>query len=92
MKTRDSLAPQATGDCLPAAFNQAWRLHKAGKDVRLVHGYVSGQGELTGRRFSHAWVEEAVAFEGYTFWLVHEHSNGHAWTLPREMYYRFGDI
>jgi GNAT superfamily N-acetyltransferase len=43
------------GDCYIAAYQAM----KTGDEYRLVHGVVTGQGELEGVRFDHAWVEHS---------------------------------
>lgn len=54
-----------------------------GKPV-LVHGEVSGKGKLSGIRFSHAWVEDDH--------FVYDFSLGKKAILPKELYYRLGEV
>ncbi len=52
------------GDCYPTANMAVW--DKVGSpdedNWRAVHGVVTGQGELEGVRFGHAWAEETQRF------------------------------
>jgi predicted ABC-type ATPase len=50
----------------------------------LVHAEVSGQGELDGVRFGHAFVEDD--------YFVYDFSNGKDLTIPKVIYYRIGNI
>ena len=50
----------------------------------LVHGEVSGQGDLTGIRYGHAWVEDGGT--------VIDKSNGRDLTMPKVFYYSLGQI
>jgi hypothetical protein len=96
------------GDCYPTANRLV--MDKIGApdedNWRAVHGVVSGQGELEGVRFGHAWVEETQRFPlpentppeireqfgDVTFTVVHDKSNGNDVTMPAEMYYGLGQI
>ncbi len=84
------------GDCLAASFNLAWRLHRGGATVFIVHGHVAGQGKLYGKRYRHAWVEEPrqckLGERVYDRFLVHDHSNGNRVVLPRELYYEMAGV
>jgi hypothetical protein len=53
-------------------------------ELYLVHGMVDGQGGLSGVRFDHAWCEDDH--------LVYDFSNGRKLILPKEYYYRVGNI
>lgn len=50
----------------------------------LVHGEVSGQGELTGVRYGHAWVEDDF--------FVYDFSNKRELIFPKVLYYSIGNI
>jgi len=54
------------------------------KNLRLVHGEVTGQGPLEGVKYGHAWVED-----GNT---VIDVSNGKNVKIPKEVYYNLGQI
>lgn len=54
------------------------------KNLRLVHGEVSGQGPLEGVNYGHAWVED-----GNT---VIDVSNGRSLRMPKNAYYALGNI
>jgi hypothetical protein len=74
--------PSPTGDCFEAA---AKLLLEVGSDaLKLVHGEVTGQGPIEGLRYGHAWVEAGD-------WVL-DHSNGKELCVPREVYYRVGEI
>lgn len=74
--------------------------------VWVCHGQVSGQGKVAGVRFGHAWVEveqtvevpdEAPAelrevWSGRVVAFCTDKANGNDVSLPRELYYRAGDI
>lgn len=53
-------------------------------EIKLVHAYVSGQGELTGRRFEHAWNEIGD--------VVFDYSNGRKVMMRKEDYYKLGNV
>jgi hypothetical protein len=91
------------GDCYTAALNAM----EPDDRYRLVHGVVSGQGELTGVRFDHAWVErhdpipaeaaerlpaEAAAMLNEVAWTVIDKSNGNDIEMPRPLYYAIGQV
>lgn len=54
-----ALDKEPTGECFQSAGR--WMIDEGDKlgegDAQLVHGLVSGQGPLEGRRFIHAWIE-----------------------------------
>lgn len=50
----------------------------------LVHGVVTGQGELEGLKIGHAWVEDGNN--------VIDESNGNSIKIPKQLYYKFGRI
>ena len=75
------------GDCYEA--NGRYFVDKAvfpgrDKNMRLVHGEVSGQGPLEGVNYGHAWVED-----GNT---VIDVSNGGNLRIPKDVYYALGNI
>ena len=96
------------GDCYPTANKMVMdKIGAADEDNwRAVHGVVSGQGELEGVRFGHAWVEETqrfpvpegipdeqrAAWERMSVTIVHDKSNGNDVSMPAEMYYNIGQI
>jgi hypothetical protein len=71
------------GDCYRAAARFILSLG-ADTDACLVHGEVSGQGKLAGRRYGHAWVE----ING----VVIDPSNGRAICMGRVQFYELGKI
>lgn len=50
----------------------------------VVHAEVSGQGDLEGMRYGHAFVEDDVN--------VYDFSNNRQIVLPKEVYYAIGEI
>lgn len=78
------------GDCYMAAYRHIVDVGKYGQeqDALLCHGMVTGQGPLAGKRFSHAWVEVR---DGQQV-IVRDLSNGKDVTLPRDAYYRLGQV
>lgn len=96
------------GDCYPTANRLV--SSKLGDpdedDWRAVHGVVTGQGELEGVRFGHAWVEKNQRFpipegvddatrkmwENMKIATVIDRSNGNNVELPAELYYKIGQI
>lgn len=81
------LEKTASGDCYFAAWRLAHQLEfQVGQEqVRIVHGWVEGRGEILGIRFVHAWVELSGS-------VVFDRSNGHNIALPRELYYAVGGV
>jgi len=76
----------ANGDCYDTAGRYILGFNGENIDNkhRLVHGMVNGQGQLTGLRFGHAWIEHGN--------MVIDKSNGNDVTLPKEIYYKAGHI
>jgi hypothetical protein len=86
------------GDCYVAAGDivlnqlqrQRFKFLATGDEIQfigtpyLVHAEVKGQGAVEGIRYGHAWIEDDV--------LVYDYSNGRQLVLPKELYYRVGDI
>ena len=50
----------------------------------LVHAEVQGQGAISNLRYGHAWIEDDV--------FVYDYSNNRKIVLPKDFYYRIGDI
>ena len=81
---------KATGNCYQAAgdvvvmsvFKQAQENYQG--EPFLVHAEVSGQGPLEGVRFGHAWIEDDL--------FVYDYSNNKEVVLPKELYYRLGEV
>jgi len=87
-----SSEPEPTGDCYEAAgrYVQDATLTGDAGNLTLVHGVVSGQGPLEGRRIGHAWVEVSTSHEEIS--LVVDRSQGQNLVLMRGDYYRLGQI
>ena len=81
---------EACGDCFEAAFNWVMDncilgpMKDACDEVRLVHGEVTGQGELEGIKYGHAWVEIGDA--------VIDTSNNRTVVMRKSEYYRIARI
>ena len=74
------------GDCYEAAgrFITDAGMFGSDEDLTLVHGIVSGQGELTGIDYGHAWVEDGN--------IVIDKANGRDLKIPKQVYYSIGNI
>jgi hypothetical protein len=74
------------GDCFDAAFDFMQDNIISGNipNLKLVHGFVSGQGELSGYRFTHAWCEDDEN--------VYDYSNGKTVKIMKMLYYGIGNI
>ena len=46
------------GDCFDSAFDYMVEHGTTNKTLKLVHSIVSGQGKLSGKRYTHAWCED----------------------------------
>lgn len=78
---------QEIGDCYQAAVRAMWDLVCDGtvKFAALVHGTVKADsGDIIGERYGHAWVEIGG--------VVFDRSNGRDLAVPREEYYRRGEV
>lgn len=74
------------GDCYVTALHTFQDFYENGmKDVKLVHGVVTGQGPLDGIEYNHAWVELNDA-------IVCDYSNGNNVVMPISQYYNIGNI
>lgn len=73
----------ADGDCFEVS---AKHILYANPDDILVHGMVSGQGNVKGVRYRHAWCED---FSGG---MVIDKSNGRDISMPKDVYYALGNI
>ena len=82
--------PEPTGDCYEAAGRYLTDAAFVGQadGYTLVHGVVSGQGPLAGRRIDHAWVE---VDDGPVVMVV-DVSNGRNLVLTRDDFYRLGRV
>lgn len=86
-----------SGDCFLVAAQLARMLAASEHDVMLVHGLPRFRGrEHDGKRFWHAWVEVEVnnpppLQRSRTVWCV-DKANGKDVDLPRDAYYRLGDL
>jgi hypothetical protein len=77
----------ATGDCYEAGGRYMMEKCSFGKDdcsFVLVHGEVTGQGQLEGVKYGHCWIESGET--------VIDKSNGRDIEMPKMMYYMLGKI
>ena len=73
------------GDCFMAAGKYISDFaFQSQEKTFLVHGIVTGQGEIRGIRFLHAWVENNN--------MVIDKSNGKDLHIPKDLYYALGNI
>jgi hypothetical protein len=70
------------GDCFEVAGK--FILENPGLPATLVHAMVTGQGKISGIRFSHAWVEIGD--------VVFDYSNGRRIVVRKEQYYKLGKV
>ena len=68
------------GDCFEVAAKNVMD----NKHLYLVHAEVSGQGDLEGVRFAHAWCEVGD--------IVMDFSNGRNIVMRKEQYYKLGKV
>ena len=79
--------PECTGgDCYAAAGRYMMRhgMEKDDSEIFLVHGMVTGQGQIAGIRYDHAWIEKGDT--------VIDVSNNKHNEWPKEVYYAIGNI
>ena len=74
---------EGKGDCYQAG-GRLIMSYFGDKNAKLVHGMVSGQGQLEGVRFGHCWVEVGDK--------VLDHSNDQKRELDKQLYYLLGRI
>ena len=74
------------GDCYQAAGRYVMdnALQGSNQNLILVHGIVSGQGEIAGVRYGHAWVENGEE--------VIDVAGGRELRVPKIIYYAIGNI
>ncbi len=74
------------GDCYKAALEAFKDFYDMGeRNIKLVHGVVTGQGVLDGVEYGHAWVEVDDS-------IVCDYSNGQDIEMPISEYYRIGNV
>lgn len=82
MRLYNYLNEEELGQCYVLAY-QFMDKHYGDKQLRLVHGLVSGQGPLTGKVINHAWVERGP--------LVYDMTTQQQ-VFPKDQYYKIGKI
>lgn len=73
---------KACGDCFKVAGRNM--IDDPPPELTLVHAYVTGQGPVKGKRFSHAWNEIGD--------VVIDYSNGKKVVMRKGQYYALGNI
>lgn len=81
---RDIEKEHGGGDCFSAAFD--FMIDNRGRieNLKLAHGFVSGQGKLSGYMYAHAWCEDDNT--------VYDYSNNRELKIPKIVYYSIGNI
>ena len=72
------------GDCFDSAYDFMMEHGYKNENLKLVHGIVSGRGDLMGKRFTHAWCEDNEN--------VFDYSNGREIEINKIIYYAIGNI
>jgi hypothetical protein len=72
------------GDCFDSAFDHIIEHGPTNKNLKLVHSIVSGQGKLSGKRYTHAWCEDGD--------YVIDTSNGNNFEILKMLYYAIGNV
>ena len=80
------LFEEGAGDCFHVAGRTMIDMTEEQEvyGMKMIHAYVYGQGELKGRRFPHAWIEQGD--------VVLDNSNGNNIVMRKEQYYPLGGI
>ncbi|MFI5222691.1 MAG: hypothetical protein ACHQX3_00350 [Nitrospirales bacterium] len=81
------------GDCYPTAVNYLFQQTWTNPHFLLCHGIVTGSGgEVLGKQYGHAWVEQEREVDGHWVTYVIDNSNGHDLEVIRELYYLLGQV
>lgn len=85
------------GNCYEIASKILFSQENEKEKFTLCHGTVVGQGPITGAIFGHAWLEynqKIPTLEGLFVDLnmVLDQSNGKNTSMPRDLYYKIGQI
>ena len=72
------------GDCFNSAYEYMVENGPSNKNLKLVHSVVSGQGKLSGKRYTHAWCENDNN--------VIDTSNGNNFQVIKMLYYVIGNV
>ena len=69
-------------------YVDAYQYMDDNRKLKLVHGLVTGQGEIEGIRYNHAWVED-----GNTVIDASLKAQGRSiYKIPKDLYYAIGNI
>jgi len=83
MRAREFITEiKGCGDCFQVAGRAM--ITPEVPEMRLVHAYVTGQGPIAGKRFSHAWNEIGD--------VVLDYSNGRQVVMRKPQYYELGQV
>ena len=72
------------GDCYCIAGHYLMDNGISNPNLVMVHGEVSGQGQISGIRYGHAWIEDGD--------MVIDNSNNRNLKIPKMIYYAIGNI
>lgn len=72
------------GNCFDSSYDFMMRHGSSNIKLKLVHGYVSGQGPLLGYKFAHGWCEDDDT--------VFDNANNRTHRIPKVLYYAIGKI
>lgn len=72
------------GDCFDSSYDFMMKHGVSNKKLKLVHGFVSGKGDLSGYRFTHGWCEDEDT--------VFDNANNQSYRIPKQLYYAMGNI
>lgn len=73
------------GNCYEIALKKMMEFYTNGvKNIKLVHGVVTGQGNIEGIEYGHAWIE----LNGTVF----DFSNNREIVMSKKKYYELGNI
>jgi len=72
------------GDCYYVAGHYLMDNARNNPNLILVHGEVSGQKQISGIRYGHAWIEDGD--------MIIDNSNGRNLKIPKMIYYSIGNI
>lgn len=83
-RTRSMRYASAMGDCYEANGRYFMDNCHKNPNLRIVHGEVSGQGDLAGTTFGHCWVVDGEN--------VLDFSNGRDIRISKMIYYAIGNV
>lgn len=72
------------GNCFDSSYDFMMKHGISNKNLKLVHGFVSGQGDMMGYKFAHGWCEDEDT--------VFDNANNATHRVPKFLYYGIGNI